>query len=110
MVTPARLVVAESGIELPLPDGAEIVVGREDPYTNVYPDIDLTPHRGEEGGVSRRHLRLRRVGQGFTIEDLNSTNFTIVDQVRLEPGKAVALVNGAEVRAGRVKLLFKVGA
>ena len=106
----AKLVLSDSGIELPLSADGETIVGREDPYTNVYPDIDLTPHGGEEGGVSRRHFRIQREGAVYTIEDLGSTNYTVVDRTRLEPGKPVTLTDGVEIRAGRVKLSFKVGA
>ena len=106
----AKLVLSDSGIELPLSADGETIVGREDPYTNVYPDIDLTPHGGEEGGVSRRHFRIQREGAVYTIEDLGSTNYTVVDRTRLEPGQPVTLTDGVEIRAGRVKLSFKVGA
>ena len=104
----ARLVIADSGIEIPLPASAETLVGRDDPFGNVYPDIDLTPHKGEQGGVSRRHFRIVRTGQQYAIEDLNSTNFTVVNRTRLEPGKPVVLQDEDEIRAGRVKLIFKV--
>jgi pSer/pThr/pTyr-binding forkhead associated (FHA) protein len=103
------MVVADSGIEIPLSAGQETVVGREDPVSGIFPDIDLTPHNGEEGGVSRRHCRIRRVGAGYTIEDLNSTNFTLLNQQRLEPGRPTALSDGDEVRVGRVRLIFKAG-
>jgi predicted amidophosphoribosyltransferase len=107
-VSGARLVVASSGVEIPLPEQAEIIVGREDPYTGVFPDVDLTPHGGEEGGVSRRHLKIERSGDHYTIEDLNSTNFTLLNRNRLEPGRPAPLADGDEIRAGRVRLTFLI--
>ena len=108
--TAARLVVVASGIELPLPPGAEALVGREDPFTNVFPDIDLTPHGAEESGVSRRHFRIAlSTPSQYTIEDLNSTNFTLLDRQRLRPGVATPLKDGSEIRAGRLRLIFKAG-
>jgi predicted amidophosphoribosyltransferase len=107
---PARLVVADSGIELSLALGQETIIGREDPVSGIFPDIDLTPHNGEEGGVSRRHCRIRRAGAVYTVEDLNSTNFTLLNQKRLEPGRPAPLSDGDEIRAGRVRLIFKAGA
>lgn len=104
----ARLIVVASGVEIPLPMGKETLVGREDPYSGVFPDIDLTPHGGEEGGVSRRHFKITLKGGQYMIEDLNSTNFTILNRQRLQPGVPVALADGDEIRAGRVRLLFKV--
>lgn len=105
-----RLVVVASGVELPLGGRVEVVVGREDPYSGVFPDIDLTPHGGVEGGVSRRHFKVTFSGGKYLIEDLNSTNFTMVNRVRIQPGSAQPLADGDEIAAGRVKLLFKVGA
>ena len=95
------------GVELPLPQGQEIIIGREDPFSGVFPDIDLTPHGAEEGGVSRRHLRIRRIATGYTAEDLNSTNYTFVNRVQLKPGQPVALADGDELRAGRIRMFFR---
>ena len=107
-VSGARLVVASSGVEIPLPEQAEIIVGREDPYTGVFPDVDLTPYGAEEGGVSRRHLKIARSGDRYTIEDLNSTNFTLLNRARLDPGRPAPLADGDEIRAGRVRLTFMI--
>jgi len=104
----AYLVVVGSGVELPLPADHEAIIGREDPYSGVYPDIDLTPHGGEEGGVSRRHIKIRVVSGQYTIEDLNSTNYTLLNRVQVKPGTPVPLKNGDEILAGRVKLIFRV--
>jgi len=103
----ARLVLSSSGIEIPLPPSDQAVVGREDPYAGVYPDVDLTPHGGEEGGVSRRHFRITRSGRGYTLEDLNSTNLTYLNRNKVEPGTPVRLTDGDEIRAGRIKMVFK---
>lgn len=102
-----RFVVEATNAALPFPQGkAEIVIGREDPISNVFPDIDLTNYGGDEGGVSRRHARvLAQGGQAF-VEDLNSTNHTLVNQQRLTPGVPHPLQNGDEVQFGRVKLRF----
>ena len=105
-----RLVVASSGVEIPLPGGREALVGREDPHNGIFPDVGLTPYGGEEGGVSRRHFRIAVAASGgHTIEDLNSTNFTMVNRQRINPGAPVPLRDGDEIRAGRVRLVFKAG-
>jgi len=103
----AHLVIPDSGIELPI-TAQETLVGREDAISGIFPDIDLTPHGGEQGGVSRRHFKITQRGTQFLIEDLNSTNFTMVNRQRLQPGSPLALSDGDEVRAGRVHLVFKV--
>lgn len=104
----ARLVVQGSNVSLPFPVGkTEIIVGREDPVSGVFPDIDLTDHGGDEGGVSRQHARIFIQGDRFLIEDLNSTNFTFVNQQKLAPRQPQPLASGDEVRFGRVKLVFQ---
>jgi predicted amidophosphoribosyltransferase len=102
-----RLVVADGGQVLLLPtDKAEMTVGREDPVSNIYPEIDLTPYGGEQGGVSRQHARLIKSGGQWMLSDLNSTNYTRLDGVRLEPNKPQPLHDGAKVQFGRVVLTF----
>lgn len=91
-----------------MPAKAEIIIGREDPVSGIFPDIDLTPHGGDEGGVSRQHCKITVQGGQYLIEDLKSTNSTRVNRQRLEPGKTQALKDGDEIRAGRVALVFKV--
>jgi ABC-type multidrug transport system ATPase subunit/pSer/pThr/pTyr-binding forkhead associated (FHA) protein len=53
-----------------------------------------------EPTVSSRHCRLTRLDDGFFLEDLNSSNGTFVDGVRLNPGEPVPLPNGANVTLG----------
>ena len=108
-VVRGRLVVLGSNVTLPLPTGkGEIIIGREDPVSGIFPDIDLTDHGGDEGGVSRQHARILVQGDRFFIEDLNSTNFTFVNQQKLTPQQPQALVGGDEIRFGRVKTTFQI--
>lgn len=102
-----RLIVQGTNAPLPFPLGkTEIIVGREDPVSGIFPEIDLTDHGGDEGGVSRRHARIFIQGAQTMIEDLNSTNYTHVNQQRLTPGQPHPLNDGDEVRFGRVKLVY----
>jgi hypothetical protein len=109
--TPAgpRLVVVSSGAEIPLPAADEILVGREDPVSGVYPDVDMTPHGGEEGGISRRHARLVVEGGDYFLEDLDSTNFTFVNKQKVAPKTRQSVGDGDEIRFGRVTTVFKIG-
>ena len=102
-----RLVVVDSGAEIPLPAGDEILVGREDPVSGIFPNIDLTPHGGEEGGVSRRHARIILEGTGYSVEDLNSTNYTFVNKQKLTPKVRQPLADGDQIRFGRVAVVFR---
>jgi hypothetical protein len=104
------LVVTEGGARLPLVQGTEMLVGREDPYSNTFPDVDLTPYGAEEKGVSRRHFKLTLAEGQYAIQDLGSTNYTFLNQQRLEPNVPVRLNDGDEIRAGRLKLQFRTRA
>jgi hypothetical protein len=102
-----RLVLVNSEQELPLPtDKTEITVGREDPVSDIYPEIDLTPFGGETGGVSRQHARINQANGQWTITDLNSTNYTRVNGARIEPNTPVPIQDGAQIQFGRIATLF----
>lgn len=105
--SPGRLVVQGTNATLPLPPGStEVTMGREDPISGVFPEIDLTDYGADEAGVSREHARITIQGSQVTIEDLKSTNFTYVNQQRLEPGEPHPIHDGDEIRLGRLKLTY----
>jgi two-component system, NtrC family, response regulator HydG len=54
--------------------------------------------------VSRRHCVIRRAGQGFQIEDLDSRNSTFVNNV---PVKERLLADGDQIRIGKSTLVFQ---
>ncbi len=80
-----------------MPVGPQVVVGREDPYSGVYPDVDLSPHGAEE----ERRLSpapAHRPGRWpLHLEDLNSTNYTYLNRHQVQPGVAVDLRDGDEI-------------
>lgn len=101
------LVLKDSGEEIELPEADEVTIGREDPVSEIFPDIDLTPHGGDEGGVSRMHCKIIKQGDEYKIEDLEATNLTFVNKKKLEPHQPEALNEGDEIRLGKVVLSFK---
>jgi pSer/pThr/pTyr-binding forkhead associated (FHA) protein len=103
-----RLILRDKGVELPLPpDQPELVIGRTDPVQNIYPDVDLAEQEGERSGVSRKHARILQRPDGAYIEDLNSTNFTFLNHVRLHPGHTYPLKDGDEIRLGVLTLEYR---
>jgi predicted amidophosphoribosyltransferase len=103
------LEIVESGAQIPLPDQPELLIGREDEVSGVHPDIDMTPHRGEEGGISRRHARLTRQGDVWSVADLDSTNGTYVNGTELQPRVPVPLHDGDRVGLGDIQAIFHAG-
>jgi hypothetical protein len=103
----ARLIVEADNQEFDISGKDNIVVGREDAVSNIYPDVDLTPHGGEEGGVSRMHARIFVENGQYMLEDENSTNFTFLNRQRLNGKTPTLLHDNDEIRLGRVLLRFK---
>jgi serine/threonine-protein kinase len=85
------------------------LVGRSDPHSNIFPEVDLSKF-DPETKVSRRHARIWRKGDQFLIEDLNSVNGTVInDAVRLAPRQPRVLESGDKLRVGETTLHFLVG-
>jgi hypothetical protein len=103
----AKLVVESDNATFDLSGKSEAMIGREDPVSNIYPDVDLTPHGGEEGGVSRLHAKIFLQGSQYMIEDQNSTNFTFVNRQKLQPKTPTPIKDGDEIRLGRVVMKFQ---
>jgi predicted component of type VI protein secretion system len=103
----ARLIVEADNQEFDLSGKDVITIGREDAVSNIYPDVDMTPHGGEEGGVSRLHARIFVENGQYLLEDENSTNFTFLNRQRLAGKTPTPLHDNDEVRFGRVLLRFK---
>jgi pSer/pThr/pTyr-binding forkhead associated (FHA) protein len=103
----ARLIVEADNQEFDLSGKDNISIGREDAVSNIYPDVDLTPHGGEEGGVSRLHAHINYQNGQYLLEDENSTNFTFLNRQRLTGKTPTPLNDNDEVRLGRVLLRFK---
>ncbi len=101
-----RLVVQSDNASFDLSGKSEVIIGREDAVSNVYPDVDLTPHGGEDDGVSRVHAKLLINGGQYLIEDQNSTNYTFVNRQKLQPKVPTPIKDGDEIRLGRAILKF----
>lgn len=61
----------------------------------------------EDISVSRMHARIVQEAQGTYIEDLNSTNGTYKNGLRLEPYEKRLLEVGDEIRIGKKELLYR---
>ncbi|NPV55447.1 MAG: FHA domain-containing protein [Anaerolineae bacterium] len=102
------LVVMTTNANVVIPAGKnEVLIGRADPTNPPTPDIDLTPHGGEQAGVSRRHCQLVAERSDIFIVDLNSTNHTFLNRTRLNPGQRYALKDGDELRLGKLTLFYR---
>jgi pSer/pThr/pTyr-binding forkhead associated (FHA) protein len=92
------------GNRLEIPAKDEVVVGREDPISDIFPDLDLTELGGMDKGVSRKHAVIHRSGSDYTVEDMGSTNGTFVNKKKIAPHAPQAIKPGDEVRFGKLAL------
>ena len=101
-----KLSIPDSGRDVELPLTKEVNIGRLDPASASFPDIDLTSDGGLEKGVSRRHAKITRRGSEVFIEDLGSINGTFLNRKKLTPYFPQALKTGDELHLG--KLILRV--
>jgi hypothetical protein len=98
------LYVIDSGQMIPLSGREEFTLGRAAEGQPILPDIDLTPYRAYEYGVSRLHTSIKfRTGQ-ITVTDLGSINGTRVNGQKIVPHKPVAVAHGDILTLGKLKL------
>lgn len=91
----------------------ENLLGRRDPMSNIFPEVDLSKY-DPQTKISRRHARIWREGGQFMVEDLGSSNGTILatdvrDAFRLPPRQPHPLGNGDRLRLGDTTLHFMLG-
>ncbi|MBU2610330.1 MAG: FHA domain-containing protein [Chloroflexi bacterium] len=94
----------ESGQILPLAERMEFSLGRVSEGQPIMPDIDLTPYKAYDKGVSRLHAILRRVKNKVVIMDLGSSNGTYVNGNRLSPQIEHVLSHGDTIHLGKLKI------
>jgi hypothetical protein len=102
-----RLVVQGTNASIPIPAGKPtMIIGREDPVSSIFPDIDLDPYGGHDAGVGRQHAKLLAQGGQILLEDNNSVNGTWVNRQKLPPNQPRPLNNGDELRLGKLILNY----
>ena len=102
------LVLASTdGSTLEIPAKDEVVVGREDPISDVFPDLDLTDLGGMDKGVSRKHAVIHRSGSDYTVEDMGSTNGTYINKKKIQPHAPQTIKPGDELRFGKLALTLQ---
>lgn len=94
-------------------DKDENLIGRRDPMSNIFPEVDLSKF-DPQTKISRRHARIWRDGNKFLVEDLGSSNGTILmpvvnDAYRLSPSQPQLLTNGDRLKLGDTILHFVIG-
>jgi predicted amidophosphoribosyltransferase len=106
--TEPYLEVTDSGAHIPLIAQAELLIGRVDDVSGIYPDVDMTPHGGEDGGVSRRHALLGHDQGAWYVVDLDSTNGTYVNGAEVAPQVRVPVQDGDRIGLGDAEVVLHI--
>jgi hypothetical protein len=101
-----RLKIGESERLVEATLNKAIHLGRLDPASDVFPEIDLTNDNGLEKGVSRRHARILKREGTVVVEDLGSINGTFINGKRLAPYLPEVLRSNDQLQLG--KLLIEI--
>jgi FHA domain len=84
-----------------LPPDRPAIVGRSGKKTSSL-DVDLWP----DMSVSRRHALIWFDGEGWYIEDLQSTNGTVLGDSNIRGQHAIRLASGTKIQFGRTVLML----
>ncbi len=94
------------GIELTLPAGTKLIVGRHDKSaTAIIPDVDLARFDAENLGVSRQHMELSWRSGLIYVTDMGSTNGTLLNGQRLVAGIERILRDNDELVIGHMRAI-----
>lgn len=99
-----RLRIGEYGRETEIKLIDTILLGRTDPTSNIYPEIDLTHDNGAAKGVSRNHARISYQSNSVMLEDLGSANGTYLNNKRLVPYSPEILQSNDQIRLGALPI------
>jgi hypothetical protein len=108
-VPAAFFLLTTSGRHIPLPAQEQVIIGRADARSGVRPDVDLTLEGAGQAGVSRRHCRLIWHEGEWLVEDLMSTNYTLVNGSRIPSHTPTSMAVGDELRLGKLTLTLGQG-
>ncbi|MFZ4814810.1 MAG: FHA domain-containing protein [Phototrophicaceae bacterium] len=79
-----------------------IVLGRAETGILGRSDVDLSPYNAQERGVSRAHARISYNEGELFIEDLGSSNGTVLNGETLKPDQRYKIHDGDEIMLGRM--------
>lgn len=99
-----QIVIVDVGHRIKVPLKPEILIGREDANSDVFPEVDLTPYGALRKGVSRCHAKITCHDDELTVEDVGSVNGTFLKGHRLIPYQAMPINSGDVLQLGTLVL------
>ena len=95
---PRRLYTTEGRIVVQQLDKPSCTIGKKKGEVEVVLD---------DASISRMHARIVKEQDAFFVEDLNSTNGTFKNGLRMQPYEKRKLEEGDEIRLGKITLIFR---
>jgi pSer/pThr/pTyr-binding forkhead associated (FHA) protein len=93
---------------LPLVGRDEFTIGRAAEGQPILPDIDLTPFRAYENGVSRLHISMKITPGEIFAMDLGSVNGTRLNSQKMTPNQPYQLKHGDVITLGKLRVQLMV--
>lgn len=103
-----RLKIGPNHREVEMPLDKVIHIGRVDPASNVFPEVDVTNDGAQASSVSRRHVKISRQAGMVVVEDMGSVNGTYINGKRLDPYLPEALNDGDTLQLGRFMIEVEI--
>lgn len=85
-----------------------INIGRVDPISAIFPEVDLTDESVSSKSVSRRHARILKRENSVILEDLGSINGTFINGKKLDPYMSEVLSDGDLLQVGKIPIEIKI--
>jgi hypothetical protein len=101
---PLAINILSTGDTLFIKNLEEVILGRVSEGQPVVPDIDLTPYRAYEAGVSRMHASIRLQDNKLTVTDLGSANGTRINGRQVTSHIPYPLKHGDILTLGKFKI------
>lgn len=92
------------GEVITLAESGEITLGRISEGQPIIPDIDLTPYKAYEAGVSRMHASIKIKEDEVCITDLGAANGTRINGKKITAQTSYPLKHGDIVTLGKFKI------
>jgi pSer/pThr/pTyr-binding forkhead associated (FHA) protein len=89
-------------------DKLTYILGRVDPISNVFPEIDLSADGELAKSVSRRHARILKQRNKVLVEDLGSINGTFINGKKLVPYLPETLSDGDLLQLGKLPVEIRI--
>ena len=102
------LYIMDVGQILPLVGRDEFTIGRAAEGQPILPDIDLTPFRAYENGVSRLHISMKITPGEIFAMDLGSVNGTRLNSQKMTPNQPYELEHGDVITLGKLRVQLMV--